>query len=56
METLKEKQSELSPETPIEIAKTIYSIKIETPLNKEILEQTLILNDEQAQLVKLFEY
>lgn len=53
---LKEKQSELSPERAIEIAKTIYSIKIETPLNKEILEQTLILNDEQAHLAKLFEF
>lgn len=53
---LKQKQSELSPERAIEIAKTIYSIKIETPLNQEIIEQTLILNDEQAHLAKLFEF
>jgi len=52
---LKQKQSDLSPQRAIEIAKTIYSITIETPLNKEIINQTLILNEEQAFLVKLFE-
>ncbi len=53
---LKEKKSDLSPEKAIEIAKTIYSIRLETPLNKEVLEQTLILNEEQAYLAKLFNF
>jgi transposase len=51
---LKEKRSELSPEKVIDIAKTIYSIKLLTPLNKETLEQTLILNDEQKHLAQMF--
>jgi transposase len=40
---LKEKQSALSPEKAIQIAKTIYAIKIATPLNKNIITKTLIL-------------
>jgi transposase len=51
---LKEKRSSLSPEKVIDIAKTIYSIKLLTPLNKEVLEQTLILSDEQKHLAQLF--
>lgn len=53
---LKEKKSSLSPEKAIEIAKTIYSIKVVTPLNKEVLHQTLMLNDEQRQLSELFNF
>jgi len=53
---LKEKQSSLSPEKAIEIAKTIYSIKLTTPLNKEIIESMLLLNDEQKYLAELFEF
>lgn len=53
---LKEKQSSLSPEKAIEIAKTIYSIKLTTPLNKEIIESMLLLNDEQKNLAELFEF
>ena len=51
---LKEKRSRLSPEKAIDIAKTIYSIKLLTPLNKKTLEQTLILNDEQKHLAQMF--
>ena len=51
---LKEKRSGLSPEKAIDIAKTIYSIKLLTPLNKKTLEQTLILNDEQKHLAQMF--
>jgi len=51
---LKEKRSRLSPEKAIDIAKTIYSIKLLTPLNKKTLEQTLILNDEQKHLARMF--
>ena len=53
---LKEKYSDLSPEKAIDIAKTIYSIKLETPLTKEVLEQNLILNEEQRTLAKLFNF
>jgi len=51
---LKIKNSELSPEKAIDIAKTIYSVKIETPLNKESISKTLILNKEQQILCDLF--
>lgn len=53
---LKENKSGLSPEKAIEIAKTIYSVQVITPLNKESIRQTLILNDEQANLAKLFSF
>lgn len=51
---LKAKQSSLSPEKAIEIAKTIYSIKAIKPFTKELFEKTLLLNEEQRILVKLF--
>jgi hypothetical protein len=51
---LKQKQSILSRQTAIEIAKTIYSIKALKPKSKETFEKTLLLNDEQRNLVALF--
>jgi transposase len=51
---LKAKGSHLSPERAIEIAKTIYQITIRTPLNKEKITRTLILNNQQEYLVNLF--
>ena len=51
---LKEKQSTISPEKAIEIAKTIYSIKAIKPNSKEKFEKTLLLNDEQRNLINLF--
>jgi transposase len=51
---LKEKQSTLSPEKAIEIAKTIYSIQAIKPNSKEVFEKTLLLNDEQRNLIHLF--
>lgn len=51
---LKEKQSELSPEKAIEIAKTIYSIQAIKPNSKEVFEKTLLLNEEQRNLINLF--
>lgn len=51
---LKEKQSALSPEKAIEIAKTIYSIKGIKPHSKQVFEKTLLLNDEQRNLIQLF--
>jgi transposase len=53
---LKNKKTSLTPEKAIDIAKTIYSIKILTPLNKELIQQTLILNKEQKYLAELFEF
>jgi transposase len=53
---LKQKEATLSPEKAIDIAKTIYSIKVTTPLNKETMEQTLILNEEQKLLSQLFHF
>jgi transposase len=52
---LKLKKSILSPEKAIEIAKTIYSIKIISPIKKEIIKKTLILNQEQKYLMNLFQ-
>jgi hypothetical protein len=51
---LKEKKSDLSPEKAIEIAKTIYSMKVRIPNTKDTLRKTLILNDEQKNLADLF--
>ncbi len=51
---LKEKQSALSPEKAIEIAKTIYSIQAIKPNSKELFEKTLLLNEEQRNLIGLF--
>ena len=53
---LKTKKTKLSPEKAIDIAKTIYAIKVVTPLNKEELHQTLILNEEQRMLADLFNF
>jgi len=53
---LKELQSEISPEKAIDIAKTIYSIKAIKPKSKELFEKTLLLNDEQNLLAKLFNF
>ncbi len=53
---LNEKNSGLSPEKAIEIAKTIYSIHIEMPTKNEILKQTLILNEKQKNLAVLFNF
>ena len=51
---LKEKQSTLSPEKAIEIAKTIYSIKAIKPNSKQLFEKTILLNEEQRNLINLF--
>jgi transposase len=51
---LKEKKTDISPEKAIEIAKTIYSIKAIKPNSKETFEKTLLLNDEQRNLMNIF--
>lgn len=53
---LKDLKSELSPEKAIEIAKTIYGIKATRPRSKELFERTLIINEEQRTLAKLFDF
>ena len=52
---LKEKQSNMSPEKAIAIAKTIYSLTLITPITKERITKTLILNNEQKNLMNLFD-
>jgi len=53
---LKLKKSELSPEKAIEIAKTIYSIKLKHPISEEVTYSTIINTDEQMYLAKLFDF
>lgn len=49
-----EKQSSLSPEKVIDIAKTIFAIKIIHPISKDVYFKTLIITDEQRLLAKQF--
>lgn len=51
---LRVKKAGISPEKAIEIAKTIYTIKLKTPTNRSITK-TLYLRQEQIDLVKLFD-
>jgi transposase len=53
---LKEKQSDLSPEMAIDIAKTIYSLTIINPATHELKNELIILNEEQKNLAKLFDF
>lgn len=53
---LKIKDSKLSPEKAIDIAKTIYSVKVNIPNSNEIMQKTLLLNDEQKHLANLFNF
>lgn len=53
---LYEKQAGFSPETAIEIAKTIYAIKVRNPHNNQVLSRTLLLTQEQKTLAKLFNF
>jgi transposase len=52
---LKEKQSGLSPEKAISIAKTIYGLTLTTPTTKERITKTLLLNEQQKNLMTLFD-
>lgn len=51
---LKEKKSDLSPEKAIEIAKTIYAIKVKHPVTHEVTYTKYIKTDEQKYLASLF--
>jgi len=53
---LKVSQSYLSCDKAIEIAKSIYAINITNPITNEASRETLLLNDEQKYLAKLFDF
>ncbi|MCW3808122.1 IS1634 family transposase [Plebeiibacterium marinum] len=53
---LKLKTDNMSPEKAIDIAKSIYAIEIVDPTNGNVFKETLLLNDEQKFLAKLFEF
>ena len=50
------KNAEISCEQAIEIAKSIYSLKIYDPYRKETYRQVLLLNNEQKYLAYLFDF
>jgi len=51
---LKEKKATISPEKAIEIAKTIYEIKIK--VGEQYIKEILLLTDEQKYLAKIFNF
>jgi transposase len=53
---LREKNSELSPEKAIEIAKTIYSVQVVTPSQKHKISKTLLITEQQKYLAELFKF
>ncbi|MCB9425663.1 MAG: IS1634 family transposase [Flavobacteriales bacterium] len=53
---LKLKKANMSPEKAIDIAKTIYAIQINDPINGQEFKETLLLNEEQKNLAKLFNF
>lgn len=53
---LRVKNADISPEKAIEIAKTIYLIKVRTPRNNHLVSKTILLNDEQKYLAELFQF
>ena len=53
---LKEKSSDLSAEKAIEIAKTIYALKVKHPITGEITRTVHIKSEEQVRLAKLFDF
>lgn len=53
---LKLKTDNMSPEKAIDIAKSIYAIEIVDPTSGNAYKETLLLNDEQKCLAKLFKF
>ena len=53
---LKEKNTKLSPEKVIDIAKTIYAISVENQETKEVVQKVILLNDEQKYIANLFNF
>ena len=53
---LAEKNAEISCEEAIEVAKTIYAVKITDPGTGNTSKQTLLLTEEQKYLADLFNF
>lgn len=53
---LREKQSDLSPEKAIDIAKTIYAVKVRHPITSDVTYKTIITSEEQRNLAALFDF
>jgi transposase len=53
---LKVKQSSLGPEQAVDIAKTIYAVKVKHPITKEVIHKIYIKTDGQKYLAKLFNF
>jgi len=53
---LKQKNAQISCEQAIEIAKSIYAVEFTDPANGNTYKETLLLNEEQNQLAKLFDF
>lgn len=53
---LKEKNTDLSPQTVIEIASNIYELEVEIPETKDKLRKVILHLDEQRHLAKLFDF
>ena len=53
---IKGKGSLLSPEKVIEIAETIFAIRIRVPATGEVISKTIILSQEQKMIAELFEF
>lgn len=53
---LKQMNAAISPEQAIEIAKTIYSVKVVTPIQKQIINKTILITEEQKYLAEIFDF
>lgn len=53
---LQEKKANLSPEKAIDIAKTIFAVKVRHPISSEVFYRTLLLTEEHHSLAKLFDF
>lgn len=53
---LKIKKATMSAEQAIDIAKTIYAVKVVHPLTRQIAHATIIRSEEQQYLAKLFDF
>jgi len=53
---LKIRKAEISAETAIEIAKTIFQLELESPKSKSRIKKLLIIDEEQRYLADLFNF
>ena len=53
---LKELESSLSPEQAIDIAKTIFAVKVKHPISNEVVYRTLLLTEQHRLLAGLFNF